>query len=121
MNRLRNKDFRVEEGIITPSTYDEFLEAIKLMSELSREGLIDFAYGVKSSMAAGKIPMDKLDMTAIPDGLEYGLQFMTRDDPNVFEPLKLFKPLFLRFSKQSDDDPVGNVPGAKPLLTLPIK
>lgn len=30
---------------------------------------------------------------------------MTRDDPNVFEPLRLFKPLFLRFSKQSDDDP----------------
>jgi hypothetical protein len=55
-------------------------------------------------MGAGKIPIDKLDTTAIPDGLQYGLQFMTRDDPNVFEPLKLFKPLFLRFSKQSDDD-----------------
>ena len=38
-------------------------------------------------------------------GLQYGLQFMTRDDPNMFEPLKLFKPLFLRFSKRSDDDP----------------
>jgi len=104
INRLRNKDFRVEEGIITPPTHDEFLEVIKLMSELSREGLIDFAYGVKSSMAAGKIPMDKLDMRAIPDGLAYGLQFMNRDDPNVFEPLKLFKPLFLRFSKRSDND-----------------
>lgn len=105
INRLRNKDFRIEEGIITPPTYDGFLEALKLISELTREGLIDFAYGVKSSMGAGKIPLDKLDTTAIPDGLQYGLQFMTRDDPNVFEPLKLFKPLFLRFSKQSDNDP----------------
>lgn len=105
MNRLRNLDFRVEEGIFTPPTYDEFLEALKLVSELTREGLIDFAYGVKSSMAAGKIPLDKMDVTAIPDGLQYGLQFMTREDPNVFEPLKLFKPLFLRFSKRSDADP----------------
>jgi len=104
MNRLRNKDFRVGEGILTPPTYDEFLEALKLMSELSREGVIDLAYGVKSSMGGGKIPMEKMDPTAMPDGLKYGLQFMTRDDPNVFEPLKLAKPLFLRFSQESDSD-----------------
>lgn len=105
MNRLRNRDYRVEEGIYTPATFDEFLEALALVKELSRDGTVDFAYGVKSSMGAGKIPLDKLDTRAIPDGLQYGLQFMTRDDPNVFEPLKLSKPLFLRFSKRSDNDP----------------
>ena len=105
MNRLRNKEIRVEEGIYTPPEYDEFREALRLMSELSRDGTIDFAYGVKSSMGGGKIPMAKMDPRAIPDGLAYGLQFMTRDDPNVFEPLKLTKPLFLRFSKKSDSDP----------------
>ena len=105
MNRLRNKDYRVEQGIITPSSYGEFMEALKLMNELYIDGLIDFAYGVKSSMGAGKIPLEKMDTRAIPQGLQYGLQFMTRDDPKVFEPLKLFKPLFLRFSKRSDDDP----------------
>jgi hypothetical protein len=56
-------------------------------------------------MAAGRIPLEKMDVTAIPDGRQYGLQFMTRDDPNTFEPLKLFKTLFLRFSKKSDNDP----------------
>ena len=81
------------------------MEALKLMNELYIDGLIDFAYGVKSSMGAGKIPLEKMDTRAIPQGLQYGLQFMTRDDPKVFEPLKLFKPLFLRFSKRSDDDP----------------
>ena len=105
MNRLRNKEFRVEEGIYTPPEYDEFREALKLMSDLSREGVVDFAYGVKSSMGGGKIPMAKMDARAIPNGLAYGLQFMTRADPNVFEPLKLSKPLFLRFSKKSDADP----------------
>jgi hypothetical protein len=44
-------------------------------------------------MGAGKIPLEKMNTRAIPEGLQYGLQFMTRDDPNVFEPLKLFKPL----------------------------
>ncbi|MFY9706664.1 MAG: hypothetical protein WAJ95_12165, partial [Desulfobacterales bacterium] len=74
-------------------------------NELVRAGLVDLAYGVKSSKGAGNIPLDKLNTRAIPEGLAYGLQFMTRDDPNVFEPLKIFKPLFLRFSKRSDDDP----------------
>jgi len=105
INRLRNKEYRVEGGIYTPPSYGEFREALKLMSELSLEGLIDFAYGVKSSMGAGKIPMEKMDARAIPEGLQFGLQFMTRDDPNVFEPLKLTKPLFLRFAVRSDSDP----------------
>jgi len=105
INKLRNRDFRVEEGIVTPPTYDNFIEAIKIIREMSREGLIDFAYGAKSSMAATKFPLKMLDTSAIPDGLPYGLQFMTRDNPDVVEPLKLFKPLFLRFSKRSDDDP----------------
>ena len=105
MNRLRNQEFRLAEGIVVPSSYTNLMEALRLVDELTTDGLIDLAYGVKSSMGGGKIPLDKLDTRAIPDGLAYGLQFMTRDDPNVFEPLKLFKPLFLRFSKESDNDP----------------
>ena len=105
MNGLRNKEIRFKGGIIVPESNADFMEALRLIDELTAEGMIDLAYSVKSSVGAGKFPMDKLDIRAIPDGLEYGLQFMTRDDPNVFESLKLFKPLFLRFSKQSDNDP----------------
>jgi len=105
MNRLRNREYRVDGGVYTPPSYGAFREALRLMSELSVEGLIDLAYGVKSNMGGGKIPMAKMDARAIPEGLQYNLQFMTRDDPNVFEPLKLSKPLFLRFSVQSDGDP----------------
>ncbi len=105
MNRLRNLDYRVGQGFFEPATYDEFKEALHLIVQLNEEGLLDLAYGIKSSMGAGKIPLEQMDSRAIPQGLQYGLQFMTRDNPNVFEPLKLFKPLFLRFSKQSDNDP----------------
>lgn len=104
MNRLRNLDYRVGEGMHEPANYNEFREALDLIVQLNQEGLLDLAYGIKSSMGAAKIPLEQLDSRAIPDGLQYGLQFMTRDDPAVVEPLKLFKPLFVRFSKQSDND-----------------
>jgi hypothetical protein len=92
MNSLRNIEFRLNEGIITPENYADMLEALRLIDELTATGLVDFAYGVKSTTGAGKIPLEKLDTRAIPDGLPYGLQFLTRDDPNIFEPLKLTNP-----------------------------
>jgi len=105
MNRLRNQEYRVGQGIAIPDSYEEFCEVFELVRDLTRDDLADLAYGVKSQMGAGKIPLDKLNTRAIPEGLQYGLQFMTRDDPNTFEPLKLFKPVFLRLAKRSDDDP----------------
>lgn len=105
MNRLRNQEYRVGEGIFVPDSYEQFREVFQLVRDLRKDNLADFSYGVKSQMGAGKIPLDKLNTRAIPEGLQYGLQFMTRDDPNVFEPLKLFKPIFLRLAKQSDADP----------------
>ena len=105
MNRLCNRDLIVGEGVYTPASYEGFVEVLQLLNQLRREDLVDLAYGVKSSQGGGKIPLERLDSRSIPDGLPYGLQFMTRDDPNVFEPLKLTKPLFLRFSKRSDADP----------------
>lgn len=113
MNRLRNMDFTVDEGVYTPPNYGDFVEVLHLVHELNKDGLIDLAYGAKSSSAAGNIPLDKMDPGAIVDGQPYGVQFMTRDDPKTFEVLKLTKPLFLRFSKESDADP-----GAKRLRQL---
>lgn len=104
MNRLRNVECQVGQGFFEPDSYLEFFEVAHLVHELNRAGLIDFAYGDKSSPAGAKFPLAQLDTTAIPDGLAYGLQYMTRDDPNTVEPLKLTKPLFLRFSKESDND-----------------
>jgi len=105
MNSLRNQEFRLTEGIVVPASYTNLMEALRLMDELTRDGQVDLAYGAKSSLAGTKFPLEKMEIRAIPDGLPYGLQFMTRDDPNVIEPLRLSKPLFLRFSKESDNDP----------------
>lgn len=105
MNRVRNIDLESWNTFYTPASYDGFVEVLSLVGELRREGLVDLAYGVKSSVAAGNIPLDHFDSGSIADALPYGVQFMTRDDPEVFEVLRLSKPLFLRFSKASDGDP----------------
>jgi len=105
INRLRNEDFVVHEGFYTPDSFDKFNEVLSLVVQLRKDGLVDLAYGVKSSMAAGKLPIEQIDSRAIPDGIAQGVQFMTREDPKIFEPLKLSKPLFLLFSKDSDSDP----------------
>jgi len=104
MNRLRNLEYRVDQGIYQPTDYERFREVLRLIDELNREGLIDLAYGAKSNKVAGNFPREQIDTRAIPEGQAYGVQFMPRDDPNVFEVLKLSKPLFLRFSSQSDGD-----------------
>jgi hypothetical protein len=106
MNRLRNLEFNLQEGVYTPPTYDDFLEALALIETLRKEDLLDLAYGVYSTKGGGNIPLSQLNTRAMAEALPYGMQFMTREGhPTVFEPLKLSRPLFVRFSKRSDADP----------------
>lgn len=49
INRLRNVEFRVESGILTPSTYEDFLQVMQFINELSRDGAIDFATGPRAA------------------------------------------------------------------------
>ncbi|WP_092857053.1 hypothetical protein [Albimonas pacifica] len=105
INRLRNLEFHVEDGIYVPASYDAFLEMLDLLDALLRDGAVELSYGVYSTSGGGKIPLSRLDTRAMAEALPSGMQFMTRDDPNTFEPLKLSKPLFLKFASGSDGDP----------------
>lgn len=105
INRLRNLEFELDKGIYAPANYDDFREALELMDRLLQKGDVELSYGVYSTLGGGKIPLSKLDTRAMAEALPSGMQFMTRDDPNLFEPLKLAKPLFLKFTKQSDAAP----------------
>jgi hypothetical protein len=105
MNRLRNIEFSLTDGMYVPPTYDAFIEALTLMEELRKEDVIDIAYGVYVTKAGGDIQRDKMDTRGMAQALGSGVQFMTLDDPNVFEMLRISRPAFLRFSKSSDQDP----------------
>lgn len=100
----RPKRSKKVEHVALNGRCTDLIETLRLINEPIAAGLIHFTYGLKSTTGTGKIPLEKLDTRVIPEGLSYGLQFMTGDDPHTFEPLKLSKPLFLRFSKQSDSD-----------------
>jgi hypothetical protein len=93
VNRLRNLEFDLREGLYVPDTFPAFVEMLALLSEPRREGVIDLTFGVYSTVGGGKMPLDKMDTRAMAEDMPLGLQFMTRDDPTVFEPLKLSKPL----------------------------
>jgi len=105
MNRLRNIEFSLTDNVYVPPTYEWFIEALSLMEELRKEDIIDIAYGVYVTKAGGDIQRDQMDTRGMAQALGNGVQFMTLDDPNVFEMLRIAKPAFVRFSKGSDDDP----------------
>ncbi len=105
MNRLRNLEFSVKEDLLVPPTYDEFIEALSLIEELRQEDVLDIAIGVYVTKVGGDMAREQMDTRAMSTAVGYGVQYMTLDDPNVFEMLRIARPAFLRFSKSSDDDP----------------
>jgi len=105
MNRLRNLEYSVRDGVYVPPSYDRFIEAFELIEELRREDVLDLAFGVYITKVGGDMKRDQMDTRAMADALGIGVQFMTLDDPNVFQMVKLDRPTFIRFSKRSDDDP----------------
>jgi len=105
MNRLRNLEFSVQDGIYVPPSYDKFVEALDLMEKLRREDVIDLAYGVYITKVGGDIQREKMDTRGMAQALNNSVQFMTLEDPNVFQMLRIARPTFVRFSKRSDDDP----------------
>jgi hypothetical protein len=91
--------------VYVPPSYDRFIEAFELIEALRREDVLDLAYGVYITNVGGDMKRDQMDTRAMADALGIGVQFMTLDDPNVFQMVKLDRPTFIRFSKRSDDDP----------------
>jgi len=105
INRLRNLEYSVVDGVYVPPSYDRFIETFRLIEALRRDDALDLAYGVYVTKVGGDTKRDQMDTRAMAEALGSGVQFMTLDDPNVFQMLKLSRPTFIRFSKRSDDDP----------------
>jgi hypothetical protein len=105
MNRLRNKEFQVIDGVFTPNTYKDLLEVFELLKALGQEGQLDLAYGYYSNKMGGNIMRDEMDPTAISEGMGNGIYFLNIESPDVFEPIRISTVLHLRLSKNADDDP----------------
>ena len=104
MNLLRNREFRIRDGEFRPVNYPEFLEAIDLMEILRKEGVIDFAYSLMSNYGGVEVPISQIDTRGVAEGLPYSLLYLSRA-PGMATPYQVSKPLFLRFTMASDNDP----------------
>ena len=104
MNLLRNREFRIRDGEFRPDNYTDFLEALDLMEALRKEGGIDFAYALMSNYGGVTVPISQIDTRGVAQGLPYGLLYLSRE-PGMATPYQVSKPLFLRFTKESDRDP----------------
>ena len=104
MNLLRNREFRIRDGEFRPKSYADFLEALNLMEALRKEGVIDFAYSLMANYGGVTVPISQIDTRGVAEGLPYSLLYLSRA-PGMATPYQVSKPLFLRFTKESDRDP----------------
>ena len=104
INLLRNKEFDMETGEFVPGNFNELLEALELIEKLRRDGVVDMAYGLMSNYGGVTVPISQIDTRGVAEGMPYSLLYLSRS-PGMATPYSVSKPVFLRFSKESDDDP----------------
>jgi len=104
MNGLRNREFRIRDGEYRPASYAEFIEALDLMEALRKEGVIDFAYSLMTSYGGVPLPISQIDTRGVAEGMPYSLLYLSRA-PDMATPYRVSKPLYMRFTKESDRDP----------------
>ena len=104
MNLLRNREFEIKDGEYVPDNYDEFIEALQLIKKLRREGFIDFAYSLMTNYGGVEVPISQIDTRGVAEGVPQSLFYLERN-PGKATPYRLLRPLYLRFTKQSDQDP----------------
>ena len=103
MNGMQNLSTYTGWEVQRPDSYDEFEEAIVLMEELEREGLINFAMQVMPTAASS--PMDEINNTrALPDGVKIGMEFYKNED-DKWVAYTLRKAPHLRFGPAAMDSP----------------
>jgi len=104
INALTNRTFSIKDGLLVPPDYDEFREALRLIKELTREGLADTVYSLNAKYGGVTLPITQMEPRGVAEGLAIGQLYLSRE-PGKATPLQAIKPLHLRFTKQSDNDP----------------
>lgn len=86
-----------------PASYKEFNEALRLMQELEREGLIDFTYNTSARLASS--PFDELgEHSSMPEAQETHMEFWRNADDQWVAHVAKSVP-FLRLARASTNDP----------------
>ena len=103
INRLENVISHTGWNAEEPDSYAEFVEALGLMQELDRAGLIDFTYNVTTTQVSS--PFDELgEHTSIHDAYQVELLFFKNEDDKWVARAGKTVP-YLRFAASFANDP----------------
>lgn len=105
INALRNREFEIVRGEFVPEGYERFVEALRLIDALERDGLIDLSFVAMSAYGGPTMSLEQVDSRAVADGFPK-IYFLERpENPGVVMPRALLNPMFIRFSLESNNDP----------------
>ena len=105
INGLENVSVYSGKTVKEPASYAQFDEALRLLLELEREGLIDFTYNISSRVASS--PFEELgEHSSMPDAQEAGMEFWRNADDQWVAHIGRRVP-FLRLAAASTKDPRG--------------
>jgi len=103
INRLENVNSYTGWEATTPGTYDEFEEAMDLLEELEREGLLDVTINI--ALIEASSPFEELgNMRALPEGEQIGMEFWKNED-GLWLAYYGIKTPHLRLAEAARDDP----------------
>ena len=103
INRLENISSSTGWSAKEPDSYAEFNEALSLIQELERNGLVDFTYNVTTTQVSS--PFDELgEHSSIPEGFNDGLMF-TKDENDQWVARSSKTVPYMRFSGYSKNNP----------------
>ena len=75
INALPNRTFSMKDGVLVPPDYDAFREALRLIKELTREGLADTTYSLNAKYGGVTLPISQMEPRGVAEGLaSRGLQ-----------------------------------------------
>ena len=105
INRLENVSVYSGWTAEEPASYAEFNEALRIMQELERDGLLDFTYNMVGRVASS--PFDELgEYSSMPDGEQAGMEFWKNADDQWVARVRKRTP-YLRLAGASINDPRG--------------
>ena len=103
INQLENVSSYTGWTAEEPASYAGFKEALGLIQELERAGLIDFTYNVTTAPVSS--PFDELgEHSMIHEAMANGIMFLKNEDDQWVARASDIVP-FLRFAGSSDNDP----------------
>jgi len=109
MNRLQNTSAELTGGRANASSYPQFLEAVRLMSELPNEGVVDLEFGARAALWSSPVAVDVKEDRAkvlllreVMNAMQNDAEIIASSD-GQWQAMRFERHMALRFTPDSND------------------